>query len=167
MTLSRTPVTVVCSGAKSILDLARTMEWLESLGVPVVGYGTDKLPAFYLRESTIGLDYAIEDVGALARMVRLHRELSNGGIVVANPIPLEAAIDAQTLEGWTHCAMARAEHEGVSGKAITPFLLKTVAELSEGATLAANASLLLDNTRVASELAAELCRSAQRALTTV
>lgn len=152
--LSRTPVAVVCSGAKSILDLPATLEVLETLGVPVVGFGTDTFPAFYVRCSGLPVSTRIDDLDALARLVRSHWNLNGGGIVIARPI--DAGLDADELARHINAAETEAHEQGISGAARTPFLLRRLAERSEGATLRANEDLIVANARLAAELALAL-----------
>ncbi len=153
--LRRTPVVVVCSGAKSILDIPRTLELLETLAIPVVGYRSDDFPAFYARSSglpsPLRLD-AAEDIASLAD-AHWNGLGQAGGILVANPVPGSEAIRAATLEAWTEEATRAAAKQGIVGKAVTPFLLRELARRSDGATLAANASLVRGNARLAAEIA--------------
>jgi len=153
-TLAQLPIAVVSAGAKAILDLPRTAEALESLGVLVVGYRTDELPAFYTRSSGVPLEHRVDDARALAAILR-HRfdELGQGGVLVANPIPAEAALDRAEIEGVIEAATAAAEAAGVRGKALTPFLLAEIARVTGGRSVAANRALALANARLAAELA--------------
>jgi len=156
-TIAQTPVAVVCSGAKSILDLEATLEWLETYGVPVIGYGTDEFPAFYTPRSGIKLEYWAQSIEDLVQMLRVHWELRPyTGVVVAVPVPSEQAMDAGELEELISAAEAKAGAQGVKGKALTPFLLKHLAELSGGRTLIANKALLVNNARIAACLAKAL-----------
>ena len=156
-TIAQTPVAVVCSGAKSILDLEATLEWLETYGVPVIGYGTDEFPAFYTPHSGLKLEYKAQDVKELAGILRVHWEMRpDVGVIVAVPVPSEQALDAQELEELIAFAEAEAHAQGVKGKALTPFLLKRLAELSRGRTLTANRALLINNALVAARLAKAL-----------
>lgn len=155
--LGRTPVTVVCAGAKSILDLPKTLEVLETQGVPVLGYGTDKLPAFYVRDSGLTLDGRLESAAEAAHIMRVREDLNlAGGMVIAVPIPEVQALPAQEVEAWIKQALAEAEQAGISGKAITPFLLQRIAGLSQGRALQANLALVENNARVAAEIAKAL-----------
>ena len=155
--LGRTPVAVVCAGAKSILDLPRTMEYLETKGVPVVGYGTGVLPAFYVRESGIPVPHRVDDAASAARLVAAQRALGLGaGIVFANPLPEEAALDKQRIEAAIADALGDAGRAGVGGKELTPFLLDRIAEITGGESLAANAALLTDNAAVAARIGVAL-----------
>lgn len=153
--LARSPVAVVCAGAKSILDLAGTLELLESAGVPVVGYGTDEFPAFFARGSGLALAARVDGPEAAGALLRTHWSLGLGGAVVfANPIPEAAALDPGALEGWTAAALAEARAQGVRGPALTPFVLARLDALSGGRTVEANLALLEHNARVAGRIAA-------------
>ncbi|MDE0058091.1 MAG: pseudouridine-5'-phosphate glycosidase [Defluviicoccus sp.] len=159
--LGRTPVAVVCAGAKSILDLPRTMEYLETRGVPVVGYRTGVLPAFYVRESGIAVPHRVDDAAAAARLVAAQRALGLGaGIVFANPLPEAAALDPERIEAAIADALGDAGRAGIGGKELTPFLLDRIAEITGGESLAANAALLEGNAAVAAGIAVALaaCR---------
>ncbi len=154
--LARTPIAVVSAGAKAILDLPRTAEALESLGVLVVGFGTSELPAFWSRESGIRLDHRVDDVVALAGIVRARRALGQGGILVANPIPPAAEIPRQRIEEVVAAALRAAAAAGIRGKPLTPFLLGEVARATGGASVAANRALVRGNAALAARLAVEL-----------
>lgn len=154
--LARTPVLTVSSGAKSILDLPRTMEVLETQGVPVLGYRTDRLPAFHSRDSGLPVDAALEGPQAAARVARAHWALGLGGLLVCNPVPEEAAIPAGEVAAWVDAALAAAEQDGIAGKEVTPYLLRHIANVSGGRSLAANKALLIDNARVGGEIAVAL-----------
>jgi len=157
--LARNPVAVVAAGAKSILDLPRTLEVLESLGVPVVGFGVDELPAFYTRKSGLTLETSVADADEAARLLATHWGLGLGsGVLLANPIPEAAALHLDAVAGWIDRSLREAEAEGLRGKAVTPWLLARLYALSEGRTLSANRSLLLDNARVAADVATALAR---------
>ncbi len=151
--LSRTPVLVVASGAKSILDLPKTLEVLEALGVPVLCEGTDELPAFQVRESGIPAPRRIDGAAAIAGVAKAHWALELGGLLVCNPAPAEAALPRQLVEDWITTALDEAEANGIIGKAVTPYLLGRIAEASGGRTIDANHALLLDNARLAGEIA--------------
>jgi pseudouridine-5'-phosphate glycosidase len=155
--LARSPVAVVSAGAKAILDLPLTLERLESLGVPVVGFGTDDFPAFYTRASGCKLPQRVDDVPTLARLVLAQRSLGRGGVLICNPIPEADALDPDQVEGWIQIALRRAQEGGVGGKALTPFLLATLLELSQGATLPANRALVMHNAHLAARLAVQMC----------
>jgi pseudouridine-5'-phosphate glycosidase len=157
MALSRWPVAVVCAGAKAILDLPRTREMLETLGVPVLGFGTDRFPAFYQRDSGLTVDARYDDTASLAAAIRTHWKIGLGsGVVVGNPIPAEHALPADEHEEALEAAIAEAERSGVTGRAVTPFLLDRMGRLTEGRSIAANQALLEHNARVAARLAREL-----------
>ena len=147
-------VAVVCSGAKSILDLGKTLEVLETYGVPIVGFKTDRLPGFHVRETDYRLEHHVTDPEQAARVIDSHRDLGQGGLVLANPCPADAALPVTDLDHWTTSALARARAEGVTGKQETPFLLRVIGELSEGRTLTANKALLVANARLAARIAA-------------
>lgn len=155
--LERTPVAVVCSGAKSILDLPRTFEWLETAGVPILGWQSSEFPAFFTRHSGLRLHESASTATQAAQALRAHWRLpSGGGALVTVPCPEESALDADHLEVALGQAQAEAEAQSVHGPALTPFLLERLSELTQGATLRANHALLLENVRVASEIAAAL-----------
>ncbi len=152
--LARAPVAVVCSGAKAILDLPRTMEVLESHSVPVIGYGVDALPAFYTRSSGLRLAHRVDSADAAAQVMRAQWAVAgNGGIIFANPVPAAAAVDPVTHERWLEQAMAALSAESVTGAAVTPFLLDQLARLSDGRTREANIALLQNNACVAAQIA--------------
>jgi pseudouridine-5'-phosphate glycosidase len=152
--LAREPVAVVAAGAKSILDLPRTLERLESLGVPVVGYRTARFPAFHVTDSGLALGQRVDDVVAAARLLVGHWTLGLRGVVIAQAVPPEAALDGQEVEAWVATAERMAETRGIAGKALTPFLLARLAELSGGRTLDANLALLEANAQLAAQIAA-------------
>jgi len=155
--LARTPVAVVCAGAKSVLDLGLTLEVLETHGVPVIGYRTDEFPAFYSRTSGLGVDVRCETPEQIAEILRAREMLGlGGGAVIANPIPPEHEIDRATLDGWTARALGEAEEAGVRGKDVTPFLLARLHALSGGATEEANKQLVWSNAALAARIAAAL-----------
>ena len=157
--LARFPVAVVCAGAKAVLDLGRTVEALESFGVPVYGFGTSDFPAFYQRESGLSVDHRFDSIEELAHAVRNHFQLGLGtGVVVANPIPLEHEPPRAEFDAALARAIADAEEMKVRGRTLTPFLLERLAELTGGGTVTANLALLRPNARVAAELAVELAR---------
>ena len=153
--IARHPVCVVCAGVKLVLDLPRTLEVLETLGVPVVGFGTDELPAFYVRSSGVKVPHRVDDAGGAARIARA--QLARGcGIVVAVPVPAERALERDAVEREIGAAIDRAERAGVGGAALTPYLLRALGEMTEGRTLEANVALLENNARVAAVIAREL-----------
>jgi pseudouridine-5'-phosphate glycosidase len=158
--LARTPVAVVCAGPKSILDIGLTLEYLETHGVPVVGYGTSELPAFYARESGFGVDYRIDTAGEMAEALRVKWSLGlEGGVVIANPIPAEFALNAGAIEEIIARAVVAADRESIGGKELTPYLLSRIEELTGGDSLQANIQLMLNNARVGADIASALARS--------
>lgn len=154
--LGRTPVAVICAGAKSILDIAKTLEVLETNGVPVLGFGTDHFPAFWARESGFGVDHRFDDAAGVAKMLAIQSELGMGGVLIANPIPEADAWEASAIEGFITKALADADAQGIKGKAMTPFLLKRIFELTEGKSLVSNIALVKNNARVAADIAVAL-----------
>ena len=157
--LASTPVMVVCAGAKSILDLGLTLEYLETKGVPVIGYGTDELPAFYTRRSGFGVDYRVDTPAQLAAMFKAKQELGmKGGMLVTNPIPEQYAMDKEVIDAAIDQAVKESKEQGIHGKETTPFLLARVVELTGGDSLESNIQLVLNNAIVASKTAAELCK---------
>ena len=152
--LARTPVAVVCSGAKIILDLPRTLELLETLGVPVVGFRTSSFPAFYVRESGLNLDLRVESAEEAARLMSIQWQLGlSSGIVFCNPPPESSALDRAQTESLIKTALIAANSEGIRGKAVTPYLLSYLSQASGGATLKANMDLLVSNASVAAQIA--------------
>jgi len=152
--LARTDVAVVCAGAKSILDLPNTLEYLETLGVPVVGYGTDTFPAFYARSSGIGLAFRLDTPAEVAGLLRAKWGCGlSGGVVVANPLAEEDAMDDAELERHVRSATGEAIALGIHGKDLTPFLLEQIAKTSDGRSLAANIALLRANAALAARIA--------------
>lgn len=157
--LAQTPVMVVCAGAKAILDLGLTLEYLETKGVPVIGYGTDELPAFYTRESGLGVDARADAPEELAAMFTAQRGMGlKTGMLVTNPIPAEYAMDKATIDAAIDQAMRELREQGIHGKETTPFLLARVVELTGGDSLESNIQLVLNNARLASKTAAALCK---------
>jgi len=156
--LGRTRVAVVCAGAKSILDISKTLEFLESQGVAICGYHCDEFPAFYARSSGIKLDHRCDGLHDLARMVRLQREIGPGGMLIANPIPEAKALDGRAIEARIAEAVAEAKAQGVLRKDVTPFLLSRIVELTEGRSLEANMALVENNAILAAQIAVELAR---------
>jgi pseudouridine-5'-phosphate glycosidase len=156
--LGRTQVAVVCAGAKSILDIPKTLEVLESKGVPVLGFNTDDFPAFWARKSGGKVDHRVNDGAAAAKVIALQFALGLGGVLVANPIPESHALDAAEIEARIAEAIRGAEAEGVGRKELTPFLLKRIFELTGGKSLVANIALVENNARVASEIAVALSK---------
>ena len=157
--LAQTPVMVVCAGAKSILDLGLTLEYLETKGVPVIGYGTEELPAFYTRQSGFKVDYRIDTPAELAAAFKASHAMGlPGGMLVTNPIPEEYSMPADVINAAIDQAIAEANTKGIHGKATTPFLLARVAELTGGDSLASNIRLVYNNAKVAAQTAVEYCK---------
>jgi pseudouridine-5'-phosphate glycosidase len=155
--LARTRVAVVCAGAKAILDIGLTLEVLETLGVPVVGYQTDEFPAFYSRSSGHRLEHRVETPEEAARLIRIKEALGmGGGVLIANPVPERDALDAGEIEAAIEAALAEAQSQGIRGKDVTPFLLEHVRRITQGRSLAANVALLRHNAAVAAQIAAAL-----------
>ncbi len=159
--LARYPVAVVCAGAKAVLDLPRTLEMLETLGVPVVGFATDRFPAFYRRDSSLSLDGRCDDVDALAAAVRAHRALGLGtGMVVANPVPVAHEMPREMYDAALSGALEDAARAGIRGREVTPFLLDRLRERTSGGSTFSNTALLRANARLAGALAASLAGQA-------
>jgi pseudouridine-5'-phosphate glycosidase len=159
--LGRTPIAVVCAGAKAILDLPRTLEVLETLGVPVVGVRTDQLPAFYTRESGLPLEHRVDSADEAARLLSAHWASGlTTGVVLCNPPPTETTLAPEEVEAWIARAEREAAGSGVGGKDLTPWLLTRLAELSDGRTVETNLALLEDNARLAARVAVALSESA-------
>lgn len=157
--LSMTNVAVVCAGAKSILDIGLTLEYLETKGVPVIGYKTEELPAFYTTKSGFKVDYKMESTEEIANMLSAKWEVGlKGGVVIANPIPEEYAMDYDFITNSINEALKEAEEKGIKGKESTPFLLGKVKEITEGKSLDSNIQLVFNNAKVASSIAIQLCK---------
>jgi pseudouridine-5'-phosphate glycosidase len=157
--LARTEVTVICAGAKAILDLPKTLEVLETKGVPVLGFQTDDLPAFYTRSSGLKVDYAIRDYEDGARVVLAKQEMGlTGGILIANPIPEQYSIPAEQINSVIEQAIREMDERGIKGKECTPFLLAKITEITGGESLASNIQLVYNNAAVGTEIAAAYCR---------
>ena len=157
--LGHTPVMVICAGAKSILDLGLTLEYLETKGVPVIGYGTEELPAFYTRRSGFRVDYRMDTPQELAAAFKAQNDMAlGGGMLVTNPIPEEYAMPLDTINSAIDQAIAECNAQGIHGKETTPFLLARVAELTGGDSLASNIQLVYNNARLAAQTAAEYCK---------
>ena len=155
--LANTPVMVVCAGAKAILDLKLTLEYLETHGVPVIGYGTEELPAFYSRHSGLGVDYRMDTPAQCAKLFHIQRELGmKGGILVTNPIPEEYSMDDEVISTAIDDAISEMNALGIHGKEATPFLLAKVKELTEGNSLDSNIRLVFNNAKLAAQIAAEM-----------
>jgi pseudouridine-5'-phosphate glycosidase len=153
---TRFPVAVVASGVKSLLDVGSTREVLETLGVPVIGFGTDAFPSFYTRDSGFGVDARFDDAPELAAYLKSELARTGRGVVVCNPIPEADELDPKTFGVWLGQAEDEAEEAGVAGRAVTPFLLGRLHELSEGKTLEANLALVRSNVRLGAQLAAAM-----------
>ena len=157
--LAQTPVMVVCAGAKSILDLGLTLEYLETKGVPVIGYGTSELPAFYTRSSGFGVDYRMDTPAEIAAAFMAQREMGlKAGMLVTNPIPEEYAMDAATINGAIDAAVAEAKEKGIHGKETTPFLLAKIKDITGGDSLDSNIQLVFNNARLAAKVACEMVK---------
>ncbi len=157
--LAETPVMVVCAGAKSILDLGLTLEYLETKGVPVIGYGTDELPAFYTRKSGFGVDYRIDTPEELAAAFNAKLEMGlKGGMLVTNPIPEEYSMDADVINKAIDEAVEESIKLGIKGKKTTPFLLAKIKDITGGDSLDSNIQLVFNNARLAAKTAAEMCK---------
>ena len=157
--LAQTPVMVVCAGAKSILDLGLTLEYLETHGVPVIGYQTEELPAFYTRKSGFGVDYRLDTPAQLAEAFHVKRELGlRGGMLVTNPIPEEYSMDADAINAVIDRAIEEAKEKGIHGKETTPFLLAKVKEITGGDSLDANIQLVFNNAKLAAQTAVAYCK---------
>jgi len=155
--LARTPVAVVCAGPKAILDVPLTLEYLETRGVPVVALGTDEVPGFYARRSGIAAPVSVPDLMAAADVVRAHEELGLGsGILVCTPVPEADALPDDVARDAVERAVREADHMGVTGGALTPWLLARVASITEGASVRANTALIIHDAQVAGELAVML-----------
>lgn len=155
--LAKTPVAVVSAGVKSILDIPLTLEYLETMGVPVVGVGTDEFPAFYTRESGSKVPIRLNSPEDIAKLIRTHREMGlTGGFLVANPIPEEYSMDKAMIDKVIEQAISDSEEDGISGKELTPYLLGRIKDLTEGESLFSNIQLVCNNARVGSRIAIEL-----------
>ncbi len=155
--LSKTPVAVVCAGAKSILDLELTLEYLETMGVPIIGFQTDEFPAFYCRESGLKLDYRVENEIEIANIIRIHQELGlENGILIANPLNKEFALPANYLQRLIDQAIAEAKKQNIKGKKLTPYLLDKINALSQGKCLNANIELIKNNAHLGARIACAL-----------
>ncbi len=157
--LARTPVMVICAGAKSILDLGLTLEYLETKGVPVIGYGTEELPAFYTRKSGFKVDYRLDTPEELAQVFKAKLEMGLvGGMLVTNPIPEEYSMDHERINAAIDQAIEDSHKLGIHGKETTPYLLARIKDLTGGDSLASNIQLVLNNARLAAKTATALCR---------
>lgn len=157
--LGKTSVAVICAGAKSILDIGLTLEYLETQGVPVVGFGTDELPAFYTSRSGYPVDYRVDTAESLAQALRTKWDLGlQGGVVIANPIPAEYEMDPTVINTAINTAIKEAEEKGIKGKESTPFLLAKVKELTDGASLDSNIQLVYNNAKLGAQIARALSK---------
>ncbi len=157
--LAHTEVAVICAGPKSILDIGLTLEYLETQGVTVVGYGTDELPAFYTRKSGFGVDYRVDSAAELAAAIKTKHDLGlQGGMVIGNPVPEEFQMPPEVINKAIDEALAEMNSKGIHGKAATPFLLAKVAEITGGDSLATNIKLVFNNVKVACQTAIELAK---------
>ncbi len=157
--LAKTNVTVVCAGAKAILDLPLTLEYLETMGVPVLGYQTEELPAFYNSHSGLKVDYRVESAKEMALIIKSKRENNLvGGILLTNPIPAQYEMKKEVIDHTINTALESMEKEGIKGKECTPYLLKTIVELTGGDSLESNIKLVLNNAAVGAEVAKEYCK---------
>ena len=157
--LGKTNVTVVCAGAKAILDLPLTLEYLETMGVPVLGYQTKELPAFYTAHSGLNVDYDIKSPEEAANII-IEKRKNNlvGGILITNPIPEEYAMDSKIINDAIEKALAMADEQGIKGKEITPFLLKNIVDITGGDSLESNIALILNNAALGAEISKEVCK---------
>lgn len=155
--LAQTNVAVVCAGVKSILDIGRTLEYLETHGVPVVGYKTDEFPSFYSRESGYGVDFRLDDAADVASMLRTKWDLGlKGGAVIANPVPEVSAMEQSDIETYIKQALNEAKEQQVTGKKVTPFLLARIKQLTDGRSLDTNLALVYHNAQTAAQIAVAL-----------
>nr|WP_199563507.1 MULTISPECIES: pseudouridine-5'-phosphate glycosidase [unclassified Oceanispirochaeta] len=154
--LAQTDVAVICAGAKSILDLGLTLEYLETHGIPVLGYKTEELPAFYTQKSGFKVDYSMESPAEIAGLLKAKWEMNlKGGVVIANPIPDEFSMDPEEINSVIETALKDMKKDGVKGKESTPYLLSRIAELSKGSSLHSNVELVFNNVRLASQISRE------------
>ncbi len=159
MELAQTPVAVICAGAKSILNIGLTLEYLETQGVPVLGYQTEEFPAFYTRESGFKADYNIESPQMMAQLIADKWNMNlKGGVVIGNPIPKEHELEPEFINGSIEEALAKAQSQGIKGKKVTPFLLDYLKNATKGDSLKANIELVYNNARVGSQIAVELSK---------
>ena len=156
--LQQTNVAVVCAGAKSILDIGLTLECLETRGVPVVGYQTDEMPAFYTRSSGYKVDYRMDSARQIAQAILAQKVLkTKGGMLIVDPIPQQYSMDPDYINAVIEREVKRADESGITGKALTPHLLAAIERATEGKSLAANIQLVFNNVRLACQIARELC----------
>jgi pseudouridine-5'-phosphate glycosidase len=156
---TQTNIAVVCAGVKSILDIGLTLEYLETLGVPVIGYKTNEFPAFYTRESGFKINYSLDSAKEIADVIKTKRELDlNGGVLIANPIPEEYSLDKKIIDVAIEKALQKADENGIKGKDVTPFLLSEINDITGGMSLKANIQLVLNNAKLAAEIATEIVK---------
>ncbi|MFT3836243.1 MAG: pseudouridine-5'-phosphate glycosidase [Myxococcaceae bacterium] len=160
--IAECPVGVVCAGAKSVLDLPKTLELLETLGVPVLGVGTREFPGFFTRDTGLKLEHSVKNAKEAAAVMHARFQLGQGGVILALPPPEETALPREEVEAEIASALLEAQEAGVSGKAVTPFLLSTLAKRSGERTLKANLALLVNNARFAGEVAVEIAKLRKR-----
>lgn len=161
--LAMSPVNVVCAGAKSVLDLALTREYLETKGILVLGYGSDKFPDFYTRDSGLKVDYSVDTVEDISKIIKVKEDLNlPGGILITNPIPEESEMDSEFIHDAINVAINLADQEGIRGKEVTPFLLKTLHENTKGKSVIANKALVFNNSKVAAQIARALSKQTQK-----
>ena len=154
--LSNTEITVVCAGPKSILDISLTLEYLETMGIPVIGYNTDKLPTFYCHESRFDVDFKYTKPSEIAQVMLNQRNLSlKGGMLVCNPIPYKYSIDSLLIENSINSSIKTAKEKNIKGKDLTPFLLEKITSITKGKTLKSNIELMINNARLSSKIAIE------------
>lgn len=157
--LSSTPVTVVCAGIKAILDLPRTLEYLETMGVTVLGYRSDNLADFYTPDSGLKLEYRVDTPEKIAQAMKVKSDFNlKGGMLISNPIPQEFAIDKEKVDNAIDSALLEMKEKNIQGKQVTPFLLKRVCELTDGESLESNIKLILNNAKLGAEIAKEYCK---------
>ncbi|HAY34816.1 MAG TPA: pseudouridine-5'-phosphate glycosidase [Ignavibacteria bacterium] len=157
--LAQTEVAVVSAGVKSILDLGLTLEYLETLGVPVIGYGTDEFPAFYTRVSGYKVNYRLDTPEEIAAMINVKKEMGlKGGMIIANPVPEEYSMNKEVIDKAIEEALTKADKDGIKGKDITPFLLAEIQKITDGKSLDTNIKLVINNAKLAAEIAVKLCR---------
>ena len=157
--LAKTNVTVICAGPKAILDLPLTLEYLETMGVPVLGFQTEELPDFYTRHSGLKVDYRIDSYDEAAEIIKEKRQNKlDGGILITNPIPEEFAMDQLVIDNAIKSALVKMDDLKIKGKDSTPFLLKTIVELTGGDSLESNIELVLNNAKVGAQIARSLCK---------
>ena len=155
--LAQTNIAVVSAGVKSILDIGLTLEYLETLGVPVIGYGTDEFPAFYTRQSGFKVNYKLDTPEQIGSMIKTKWELGlNGGVIVANPIPEEFSMDKNKIDNAIEEALKNADKKGIKGKDVTPFLLGEIKNITGGSSLDSNIKLVLNNAKLAAQISASL-----------